>query len=72
MAFFVSRNELLDRLLEEAESTIGAHREILLQDRPTRWSASEDGSVYRQNRPTQLDEIKNFHAEVRSGHVILC
>ena len=22
--------------------------------------------------PTQLDEIKNFHAEVRSGHVILC
>ena len=29
----------------------------------------EDGSVYRQNRPTRLDEIKNFHIEVQSGAV---
>ena len=31
----------------------------------------KSGSAYRQNRPTQLDKIKNLHAEVRSGHVIL-
>ena len=27
----------------------------------------KDGSVYRQNRPTKLDEIKNFHLEVQVG-----
>ncbi len=27
----------------------------------------EDGSAYRQLRPTKLDEIKNFHAEVQVG-----
>ena len=30
----------------------------------------EDGSVYRQNRPTRLDEIKNFHVEVQTGRVV--
>ncbi len=29
----------------------------------------KDGSVYRQNRPTRLDEIKNFHAAVQAGAV---
>ena len=30
----------------------------------------EDGSVYRQNRPTQLDKIKNLHSQIRSGPVV--
>ena len=29
----------------------------------------EDGSAYRQLRPTRLDEIKNFHIEVQAGPV---
>ena len=29
----------------------------------------EDGSVYRQNRPTQLDKIKNFHIELPIGPI---
>ena len=29
----------------------------------------EDGSVYRQNRPTQLDKTKNLYLEVRSEPV---
>ena len=29
----------------------------------------EDGSAYRQLRPTRLDEIKNFHAETPVGPV---
>ena len=30
----------------------------------------EDGSVYRQNRPTTPPKIKNFHVEVQAGFVI--
>ena len=30
----------------------------------------EDGSVYRQNRPTRLDKIKNLHTEIRSKPVV--
>ena len=30
----------------------------------------EDGSVYRQNRPTQLDKIKNLRVEVHACDVI--
>ena len=29
----------------------------------------EDGSVYRQNRPIQLDKIKNLHLDLRFGSV---
>ena len=29
----------------------------------------EDGSVYRQNRPTKLDKIKNLHAKVQADAV---
>ena len=30
----------------------------------------EDGSAYRQNRPTQLDKIQNFRHHLNSGDVI--
>ena len=29
----------------------------------------EDGSAYRQLRPTKLDKIKNFHVEVQADTV---
>ena len=31
----------------------------------------ESGSVYRQDRPTRLDKIKNFHAALQAGGVVL-
>ena len=30
----------------------------------------EDGSVYSQPSPTQLDKIKNLHSQIRSGPVV--
>ena len=30
----------------------------------------KNGTVYRQVRPTRLDEIKNFHLDLRSGPVV--
>ena len=31
----------------------------------------EDGSAYRQLRPTRLDKIKNFHLDLPIGRMIL-
>ena len=45
--------------LEEAESTFGAHKGILLQECPTRWSASNDAGVRRKHH-TAPSHISNM------------